>query len=169
VNSVLELRRSRNPIFGGYSKAMKFVATLLIAGCTFGADLPSGAGKALVLQLCSKCHSPEQATSLHQDQRHWESTISKMIALGAQGSDDQFETIINYLTANFGPLTPRQINVNDATAVEMETGLDLKRSESLAIVQYRTDHGPFKTIDDFKNVPGLDFSKIEAVKARIAF
>lgn len=133
------------------------------------AELPPGTGKDLVVQLCGKCHSPELAASQHQNRQQWEGTISKMIGLGAQGTDDQFETIVQYLTKNFGPPPPRPLDINDATAVEIEGALDLKRSASRAIVQYRTDHGPFKSIDDFKNIPGLDFQKIEAKKARIAF
>jgi len=37
------------------------------------------------------------------------------------------------------------------------------------VVQYRTDKGAFKTLDDLKNVPGLDYKKIEAKKSRIVF
>jgi len=45
----------------------------------------------------------------------------------------------------------------------------VKRSEAAAIIQYRTDHGDFKTIDDLKKVPGLDFKKIEAKKDLLVF
>jgi competence ComEA-like helix-hairpin-helix protein len=133
------------------------------------AELPPGKGQADVVQVCGKCHSPELAASQHQNHQQWEFTIYRMIGLGAQGSDEQFETIVDYLAKNFGPPPPRPLNVNDATAVEMEVTFNLKRSEGVAIVQYRTEHGPFKSIDDFKNVPGLDFQKIEAKKTRIAF
>jgi DNA uptake protein ComE-like DNA-binding protein len=36
-------------------------------------------------------------------------------------------------------------------------------------VKYRTDKGPFKTVEDLKKVPDLDFKKIEAQKDRLVF
>ncbi|MGC2661675.1 MAG: helix-hairpin-helix domain-containing protein [Bryobacteraceae bacterium] len=144
------------------------LATALIADSA-RAELPPGPGQNLVVQLCGRCHSPELAASQHQSHQQWEGTISKMIGLGAQGTDDQFEIIATYLTKNFGPPPPRPLNVNDATAVELELTFDLVRAEGAAIVQYRTEHGPLKSIDDLKGVPGLDFQKVEAKKARVTF
>ncbi|MDE3197357.1 MAG: helix-hairpin-helix domain-containing protein [Acidobacteriota bacterium] len=133
------------------------------------ADLPPGPGHDETLKVCGKCHSAEQAASLRQSRTGWEETVSKMVNMGAEGTDDEYEAILTYLTKNFGPEAPKPINVNKATAVEIESALGLTRTESAAVVQYRTDKGDFKALDDFKNVPGLDFSKIEAKKARIAF
>jgi competence protein ComEA len=92
-----------------------------------------------------------------------------MVNMGAEGSDDEYEAILVYLTKNFGPEAPKPVNVNKATPVEIESTLALTRAESAAIVQYRADKGDFKSLDDLKNVPGLDFKKIEAKKARITF
>jgi competence protein ComEA len=133
------------------------------------ADLPPGPGHDETLKVCGKCHSAEQAASLRQSRTGWEETVSKMVNMGAEGSDDEYEAILTYLTKNFGPEAPHPVNVNKATPVEIESTLALTRSESAAIVQYRTDKGDFKSLDDLKNVPGLDFKKIEAKKARITF
>jgi competence protein ComEA len=133
------------------------------------AQLPPGPGRDLTIQICGKCHSPERATALHQDARQWQLTVSKMIGLGAQGTDDQFETIIQYLAKNFGGGGRPPVNINDATAVELEWALDLTRPESRVVVQYRTEHGPFKTIDDLRNIQGLDFKQVEARKAHVTF
>jgi competence protein ComEA len=133
------------------------------------AALPPGPGLDETNRLCGKCHSPEQAASIHQSRGAWEETLAKMVGLGAEGSDADFEVVLTYLTKNFGPEAPRPVNVNKATAVELESGLSLTRTESAALVQYRTEKGEFKAMDDLKNVPGLDFKKIEARKARIAF
>jgi competence protein ComEA len=91
-----------------------------------------------------------------------------MVNMGAQGSDDDYTVILAYLTKNFGPEKPKPVNVNKATPLELES-LSLTRSEAEAVVQYRTDKGAFKTLDDLKNVPGLDYKKIEAKKSRIIF
>ncbi len=133
------------------------------------ADLPEGFGKTATVQVCGKCHSPERAASLHQSQSEWEETITKMVKLGARGSDEDFDAILVYLTQHFGPEKPGPININKASAVDLQTTLLLRRSQAMAILQYRSEHGDFKSIDDLRNVPGLDFSKIEAKKARLLF
>jgi len=47
--------------------------------------------------------------------------------------------------------------------------LGLLEREAEAIVKYRTDKGPFKTLEDLKKVPDLDFKKVEAQKDRLVF
>jgi competence protein ComEA len=133
------------------------------------AELPDGPGKAATLRLCGKCHSPEQAVSLRQSPEDWEETMAKMVKLGATGTEDDFESVLAYLSKNYGLETSSPINVNQATAVDLETLLGLGRSEAAAIVHYRSDKGRFKSIEDLRNVPGLDFKKIEAKKDRLTF
>ena len=56
-----------------------------------------------------------------------------------------------------------------ASAIDLESGLTLKRSEAAAVIAYRTKNGPFKSIEDLKKVPGIDAAKIEAKKDRLSF
>lgn len=145
---------------------------LMLMGCSAGltpAEIPDGPGKAATVRVCGKCHSPEQAASLRQDRDAWEDTVSKMVKLGATGSDDDLDAVLNYLAKNFGPETAGPVNVNKATAVDLESGLRLGRTEAEAIVKYRTEKGNFRSIEDLRNVPGLDFKKIEAKKSRLIF
>ncbi len=144
------------------------LALTLLAG-TLRADLPEGYGKPATVRVCGKCHSPERAASLHQSDSEWEDTITKMVKLGARGSDDDFDAILIYLTRHFGPEKPGPINLNKANAVDLQTSLLLRRSQAMAILQYRSEHGDFKSIEDLRSVPGLDFAKIEAKKARLVF
>jgi len=143
-----------------------FVLALVLAA---KAELPDGPGKAETLRLCGKCHSAEKAASLHQDEDGWTDTISKMVKMGAQGTDDEFTTVLAYLTKNFGPQGAMSININKADAVELESSLVLTRTEAAAVIRYRTDKGAFKILEDLRSVPGLDFSKIETQKSRITF
>ena len=151
-----------------YSIKIAFAALVSTVFTTAAwADLPPGPGHDETVKVCGKCHSAEQAATLHQTKTGWEETISKMVNLGAEGSDQEYEAILGYLTKNFGPEAPKPVNVNTATAVELEAVLAVSRAEAAAIVEYRTSKGPFKTVDDLKGVPGLDFKKIEAKKARL--
>ena len=146
----------------------RFIVLVVGAGCAL-ADIPAGAGKGATVKYCATCHSAEQAVSLRQGQEEWAGTIEKMVGMGAKIPDDSYDPILTYLSKHFGADAPLPVKVNKASAVELESLLLVKRSEAAAIIQYRTDHGDFKTIDDLKKVPGLDFKKIEAKKDLLVF
>ena len=133
------------------------------------AAMPDGPGKDTMVNACSQCHEPERAAALRQDRDHWEATIDGMIAQGAQVDDDQFKAILEYLSKAFPPVPPKSINLNTATAADMEKALGLVPAESAAIIQYREANGKFTSIDDLKKVSGVAFSKIEAQKDHISF
>jgi competence protein ComEA len=50
----------------------------------------------------------------------------------------------------------RRSAVNKAEAIDLERGLSLKRSQAAAIIQYRNQHGAFKSVEDLKKAPGVD-------------
>jgi competence protein ComEA len=146
----------------------RWIVALAAVSCAF-ADIPGGSGKAETLKYCGTCHSPEQSVSLRQGREEWAATIEKMVGMGAKIPDENYAAILGYLTKNFGADAPLPIRVNKASAVELESLLLLKRSEAAAVIQYRTDHGGFKTMEDLRKVPGLDFKKIEAKKDLLVF
>jgi competence protein ComEA len=149
------------------SKITLLVAGALVFTAAASAELPPGPGKDETIRACSRCHSPELASAQHQTRDQWQVTISKMANLGAEANDNEFEAILDYLSRHFGPQATQPVNVNKATAVEMECVLELTRPESKAIVQYRQQNGPFKTLDDLSRIPGLDFKKISAKKSLV--
>ena len=87
----------------------------------------------------------------------------------ARGPTRNSRQIIDYLAANFLGEAPAKLNMNRATAVELESVVLLLRKEAAALIAYRDKVGGFKTIDDIKKAPGVDFKKIEAAKDRITF
>jgi len=62
------------------------------------------------------------------------------------------------------PTVAGKININTATADQLDTLPGIGPSYAQAIVTYRTDHGNYKTIQDIENVPGIGdatFKKLE--------
>jgi competence protein ComEA len=147
---------------------LTLIPALLWAASAMAQQFPDGPGKETTLQLCSNCHNPEVITQHRQGKDEWTATIQKMIESGAEGTPEQFSAVLDYLTKNFAPGAPA-VNVNKASAADLETGLGLTGKEAAAVVKYRTDKGAFKTVDDLKKVPDLDFKKIEAQKDRLVF
>jgi competence protein ComEA len=149
--------------------AVLFTAALVLFTGAAKADLPEGYGKAATIRVCGSCHSPERATTLHQTRQGWEETVTKMAKLGAQGTEDDFDAVLSYLANHYGPEVPGPLNINKATSVDLQTTLLLRRSQANALIQYRSQHGDFQSLDDLRNVPGLDFAKVESKKSRIVF
>jgi competence protein ComEA len=143
-------------------------ALTLVAGSLW-AQLPDGPGKLETGRICSQCHELSRSISLRQDRAGWQATTDKMVTLGAKGTGEEFQLVVDYLAKNFPADTVPKINVNTAKAIEFEAGLTLKRSQALAIIEYRTKNGNFKSIEDLEKVPGIDVAKIEAKKDRLAF
>ena len=129
----------------------------------------NNAGREATERVCSGCHEFERSISLRQDRDGWKTTVNKMISLGADVSEGDFASIIEYLSSNFPADAMPPLNVNTARAIEFESRLTLRRSESAAIIKYRTEHGSFKSLADLKKVPGVDPAKIDAKKDILNF
>lgn len=132
-------------------------------------EFPPGEGRDTVLRLCSKCHSPTIVLAYGQKREGWEDTITKMVGLGAKGSDEDFTDVADYLTANFPPSSIPKIFVNKATDQQIATILEISIDESKAIIAYRDKIGGFKSIEDLKKVPNVDTRKIDAKKDNLVF
>jgi competence protein ComEA len=140
----------------------------VFAGVAWG-QFPDLPGKDLTLKVCSNCHEPERAASLHQSKDGWDATMSAMAGRGMDIPDADYTTVLNYLSKAFPAEAPKPLNINTASGIDMESTLGLLRSQAAVIVAYRDKHGKFASLDDLKKVAGLDFSKIEEKKDRIAF
>nr|WP_255550826.1 helix-hairpin-helix domain-containing protein [Granulicella sp. dw_53] len=84
-------------------------------------------------------------------------------------TDDEFTEILEYLAKNVTPQATAKVNMNKATAAEMESSLELSVKEAEAVVSYRTKNGDFKSLEDVKKVPDVDAKKLDAKKDRLTF
>src|SRR5205085_10368001 len=58
---------------------------------------PGGAGKETTLQLCGTCHKPDVIQEHRQSRDDWKASLQKMISAGAEGTPDQFSSVLEYL------------------------------------------------------------------------
>lgn len=151
--------------FVGRAAAM----TAAVVAGAWAQTLPPGPGEAETERMCKQCHELARVTSLHQDRDAWNATMAKMKAYGMKASDEDYALVLDYLSKNFPAAAVSKVNVNTATAIELESGLTLRRSQSAAIIAYREKHGPFKSLDDLKKVPLMDAAYLDEKKDRIAF
>lgn len=68
-----------------------------------GSPLPNGDGKQLVAVACTQCHGLRPIMMLRDGAAGWKMTVQDMILRGAQLMPQETETVIQYLSKNFGP------------------------------------------------------------------
>lgn len=139
-------------------------------------ELPEGEGKDLVQKYCSNCHGVGTSVDGKHTEDEWRGVI---IDMGVPMSDKEIATMAKYLGKHFGytessgdastTAEEGKVNINKATAKQLETDLEWLETEAAAVIEYRDKHGNFSGWEDLKNVPGLDAQKIEKVKDRLAF
>jgi competence ComEA-like helix-hairpin-helix protein len=146
-------------------------------------ELPPGDGRETVARVCGECHGLAMITSYRKQPREgWEQVVADMVGLGAVANDTETKTIIEYLVKHFGkeiipdPASassskppPEKLNVNKATAKEMETFFQLSTKEADDLVHYREQYGRFKDWEALMKVPGLDAKRVEKSKDRVTF
>ena len=98
-------------IFG----AVFLTSNLAFAG-TSSLKLPDGPGKATMEKICSGCHAPEIVLGRHETEDGWAQIVSDMVNRGANGTDDEFNTIIDYLAKNFPAKANSQSKTKDSGA-----------------------------------------------------
>lgn len=133
--------------------------------------MPAGPGKAIVQEKCVVCHALTVVTSKHSSRKEWDQVVNQMVSRGADLTDEEIDTVIEYLSKNYGPLdqTTAPVNVNKASADDLESSLGLAKPEAEAIVKYREQKGNFKTWQDVAAVPGVPSAKIEGLQKRLTF
>ena len=65
-------------------------------------DLPDGPGKAEVTKLCAGCHDLMFTVSTRETKDGWTRIVNDMRSRGADGTEEEFEKVIAYLTAHMG-------------------------------------------------------------------
>jgi cytochrome c5 len=85
-----------------------FLTGSLVCAAPKSSKLPDGPGKATVERICSGCHAPEIILGRHETADGWAEVVSDMVSKGANGTDDEFNTIIDYLAKNFPAKTDSQ-------------------------------------------------------------
>jgi competence protein ComEA len=60
------------------------------------------------------------------------------------------------------------IDINTATATELETLKGIGPAKAKAIVEYRTEHGAFQSVDDLSKVKGIGPKILSGIKDKVS-
>ena len=111
-------------------KRFGWIMALVGALVATGQDLPEGPGKAETEKLCKGCHEMARSISKKQDRDGWMATMTKMSGFGMRATDAETAIVVEYLTKNWPADELPKINLNTASAIQLESGLNLKRSQA---------------------------------------
>ena len=115
-------------------------------------------------RLCSKCHDGTRIVEGRRLRAQWEETLEKMARLGATGTDEDFEAVLEYLVRVHG-----RVNVNTAAADEIALVTHLEAEPAAAIVKHREKHGKYADFDALTKVPGVPVEALRKAREAIVF
>ena len=74
-------------------------------------------------------------------------------------------------TSNTTPSNSKQgtVNINTATLEELQTIKGIGKKKAEAILQYRKEHGAFRTKEDLLQVKGIGKKALEAIESQVTF
>jgi competence protein ComEA len=133
-------------------------------GTAQDSPLPAGAGKQTVEKVCSGCHDIDTVIMTRRTKIGWQEMVDEMADRGATGTAEELSAVVQYLTEFFG-----KINVNTASAKDLEEFLSIGGKEAQAIVDYRDKNGKFKDLEQLKKIPGVSAEKLQEKRQSIAF
>jgi competence protein ComEA len=134
-----------------------FVAALLAATAP-AAHAQSGdlaREKKSLEAVCSKCHNLQLVMDTPKSIEDWQDTLQAMVDRGAQGTDSQFDDIMDYLHQ-----TMTTINVNTADVEELRFVLNVSQEVAKAIVARRTAK-KIRDLNDLKTISGIDAAALD--------
>jgi len=115
-------------------------------------------------RVCSTCHDAARILSSRRTKDQWSEVIDKMVERGAQGTDDDYAEIMDYLVGQYG-----RINVNRGTAKDFVTVVKVSEKDAEAIVAFRTANGPFADFDGLVKVPDIHVEILKQNRDAITF
>jgi Quinohemoprotein amine dehydrogenase A, alpha subunit, haem binding len=65
-------------------------------------NLPDGKGKPELIHDCTACHNTDLIVRVRKTPEDWKKTVYEMADRGVDASDEELDTIVRYLSTNFG-------------------------------------------------------------------
>src|SRR5215212_2233314 len=79
--------------------------------------LPDAPGRDVTPKVCSGCHAAETVACVRHTPEGWHDVIAKMVTAGAEGTEQELETVFQYLSTQFPAEAQKALNLNAATAI----------------------------------------------------
>jgi competence protein ComEA len=78
-------------------------SSMSFAVASIAQELPPGDGHDVVQSACTGCHGVDLIVSQRHTADEWSDVVSRMVGNGASLTDDQFGTVVKYLSTTLAP------------------------------------------------------------------
>lgn len=133
-------------------------------------------GKKVFDQMVLVIYSNDEVNNFLETKKKEEIIDNKCIEKSVVGNDacikkeDRIETKVIVSDNNLNVdnnISNKLISINNATKEELMTLTGVGESKAQAIINYREENGPFKSIEDIKNVTGIGEKMFDKIKDSI--
>jgi len=124
-------RTFRLSVLGGVA-ALSLAAAAPLRAQTAPA-LPPGEGRDIVAVACTQCHGLNTIVQIRDGAAGWRQFVNYMIMKGAQMSDREADTVVQYLTASFGPNSPPAAGAAPAVLAPLPSGIGKELVEARCV------------------------------------
>lgn len=97
------------------SAATIFGVVTATAGTVEDAELPKAPGRVQITESCMQCHGVDVIVARRRSPDEWSQVVSQMIGYGASLTDNQYKTIVTYLSENLASSTAAPAPASPAT------------------------------------------------------
>ena len=116
-------------------------------------------------RMCGgRCHGVDRIVGGRRSRAQWDEVLEKMAVEGAEGSDEDFLAVTEYLVSEYG-----RVNINTDPAADLAKVLHLEAKDAEAIVGYRKEHGKFEDFAALSAVPGVAVAALQQRREAIVF
>lgn len=90
---------NKNIVFGLFLG----ILMIFVVGCSQAPTPEPTAhpGKSILNQKCVQCHDISRVKNYQDDPEGWAMTVDRMVMLGAELSDEQYEQLVDYLALTY--------------------------------------------------------------------
>jgi hypothetical protein len=110
--------------------------------------------------LCVRCHPAEKIVEGRRSKAQWDQVLEQMVARGATGTEEEFDTVFDFLVTHYG-----RVAINTAPADEIAQVLHVEQGVADTIVKSR----PLADFEALAAVPGVPVAALEKRRDAIVF
>lgn len=111
-------------------------------------------------KVCVRCHASDKVVEGRRYPAQWEQVLEQMVARGATGTEEELDTVYDYLVTQYG-----RVEINRAAADEIARVLHLEPAAADAIVKQR----PYADFEALTAVAGVPVDALKKRRDAIVF
>ncbi len=142
-----------------------YVIVILASICLVGANVFLGSQKEKIRVLCDSGSFFDRIKDDHPE-------LDVVVINSDVTSENSFNSFTSFTSftssaSSVSRTDPEMININTASAEELETLNGIGETKAAAIIQYRTENGGFRSIEEICRVKGIGDATFNKIRDKI--